>query len=44
MAPNGTTEGNGFVAHERVPISIGWQSSSHYSTIQALEAYLSADK
>src|SRR5262249_8847755 len=28
----------------RVPISVGWQSGSHYSTIQALEPYLSADK
>ena len=27
-----------------VPISVGFQSGSHYSTIQALEAYLSADK
>src|SRR5271166_1457843 len=27
-----------------VPISVGWQSGSHYSTIQALEAYLPADK
>jgi hypothetical protein len=44
MAPNGITEGNGFVAHERVPISIGWQSSSQDLTIQALEAYLPADK
>ena len=26
-----------------VPISVGWQSGSHYSTIQALEAYLPAD-
>jgi len=25
-----------------VPISVGWQSGSHYSTIQALEAYLPA--
>jgi hypothetical protein len=27
-----------------VPISVGYQSGSHYSTIQALEPYLSADK
>jgi hypothetical protein len=27
-----------------VPISVGFQSGSHYSTIQALEAYLPADK
>jgi hypothetical protein len=27
-----------------VPISVGWQSGSHYSTIQALEPYLPADK
>ena len=27
-----------------VPISVGWQSGSHYSTIQALEACLPADK
>ncbi len=27
-----------------VPISVGFQSGSHYSTIQALEAYLSADR
>ena len=27
-----------------MPISVGWQSGSHYSTIQALEPYLSADK
>jgi len=27
-----------------VPISVGWQSGSHYSTIQALEAYLPAGK
>jgi ABC-type nitrate/sulfonate/bicarbonate transport system substrate-binding protein len=27
-----------------VPISVGWQSGSHYSTIQAVEAYLPADK
>lgn len=27
-----------------VPISVGWQSGSHYSTIQALEAYLPAEK
>ena len=27
-----------------VPISVGWQSGSHYSTIQALEAYLPASK
>jgi ABC-type nitrate/sulfonate/bicarbonate transport system substrate-binding protein len=27
-----------------VPISVGWQSGSHYSTIQALEPYLSADQ
>jgi hypothetical protein len=27
-----------------VAISVGWQSGSHYSTIQALEAYLPADK
>src|SRR5947209_18820970 len=26
------------------PISVGWQSGSHYSTIQALEAHLPADK
>src|SRR5262249_12630863 len=25
-------------------MSVGWQSGSHYSTIQALEAYLPADK
>jgi hypothetical protein len=27
-----------------VPISVGWQSGSHYSTIQALEAYLPAEE
>jgi hypothetical protein len=27
-----------------VPISVGYQSGSHYSTIQALEQYLSAEK
>jgi ABC-type nitrate/sulfonate/bicarbonate transport system substrate-binding protein len=27
-----------------VPISVGYQSGSHYSTIQALEAYLPADR
>ena len=27
-----------------VPISVGWQSGSHYSTIQALEPYLPADQ
>jgi ABC-type nitrate/sulfonate/bicarbonate transport system substrate-binding protein len=27
-----------------VPISVGWQSGSHYSTIQALEAYMPPDK
>jgi hypothetical protein len=27
-----------------VPISVGWQSGSHYSTIQALETYLPAEK
>jgi hypothetical protein len=27
-----------------VPISVGYQSGSHYSTIQALEAYMPADK
>jgi hypothetical protein len=27
-----------------VPISVGWQSGSHYSTIQALEPYLPADR
>jgi hypothetical protein len=27
-----------------VPISVGWQSGSHYSTIQALEPYLPASK
>jgi len=27
-----------------VPISVGWQSGSHYSTIQALEPYLPAGK
>ena len=27
-----------------VPISVGYQSGSHYSSIQALEQYLSADK
>jgi hypothetical protein len=27
-----------------VPISVGFQSGSHYSTIQALEAYLSRDE
>src|SRR6266478_3720393 len=27
-----------------VPISVGWQSGSHYSTIQALEPYLAAEK
>ncbi len=27
-----------------VPISVGFQSGSHYSTIQALEAYMPADK
>ncbi len=27
-----------------MPISVGWQSGSHYSTIQALEAYLPSDK
>jgi hypothetical protein len=27
-----------------VPISVGWQSGSHYSTLQALEPYLPADK
>src|SRR4030081_1907840 len=27
-----------------VPISVGYQSGSHYSTIQALEQYLPADK
>ena len=27
-----------------VPISVGWQSGSHYSTIQALEPYLTADE
>ena len=27
-----------------MPISVGWQSGSHYSTIQALEPYLPADK
>ena len=27
-----------------VPISVGYQSGSHYSTIQALEQYLSADQ
>jgi hypothetical protein len=27
-----------------VPISVGYQSGSHYSTIQALEQYLTADK
>jgi hypothetical protein len=27
-----------------VPISVGWQSGSHYSTIQALEPYLPPDK
>jgi hypothetical protein len=27
-----------------VPISVGWQSGSHYSTLQALESYLPADK
>ncbi len=27
-----------------VPISVGWQSGSHYSTIQALEPYLPADE
>ena len=28
----------------RVPISVGFQSGSHYSTIQALEQYLAADQ
>jgi hypothetical protein len=28
----------------RVPISVGYQSGSHYSTIQALEQYLPADR
>src|ERR1700724_2689865 len=28
----------------RVPISVGYQSGSHYSTIQALEPYLPAQK
>ena len=27
-----------------VPISVGFQSGSHYSTVQALEQYLPADK
>lgn len=27
-----------------VPISVGWQSGSHYSTIQALEPYLPAER
>src|SRR5207247_2940594 len=27
-----------------VPISVGYQSGSHYSTIQALEQYMPADK
>ena len=27
-----------------VPISVGWQSGSHYSTLQALEPYLPADE
>jgi hypothetical protein len=27
-----------------VPISVGWQSGSHYSTIQALEPYLPAEQ
>src|SRR5581483_10785206 len=27
-----------------VPISVGYQSGSHYSTIQALEPYMPADK
>ena len=27
-----------------VPISVGYQSGSHYSTIQALEQYLPADQ
>ena len=27
-----------------VPISVGYQSGSHYSTIQALEPFLSADE
>lgn len=27
-----------------VPISVGYQSGSHYATIQALESYLSADR
>ena len=27
-----------------VPISVGYQSGSHYATIQALEQYLPADK
>lgn len=27
-----------------LPVSVGWQSGSHYSTIQALEAYLPPEK
>ena len=27
-----------------VPIAVGYQSGSHYSTIQALEQYLPADQ
>jgi len=27
-----------------VPISVGYQSGSHYSTVQALEQYVAADK
>jgi hypothetical protein len=43
MPPNKTTEGTAVGGRARAD-SVGWQSGSHYSTIQALEPYLPADK
>ena len=45
MLANKTIEVTGVWCTECVPMSVSWQSgSSHYSTIQALEPYLPADK
>src|SRR5216683_7614978 len=39
-----TTEIYTLSLHDALPISVGYQSGSHYSTIQQLEQYLPADK
>jgi hypothetical protein len=44
MPANKTIEVTGVWRTECVPMSVSWQSGSHYSTIQALEPYLPADK